>query len=104
MSGEIKVDKKDPIAVVTIFRPEKLNSVTHEMLISFDETVARLTNDKDIAVIIFTGEGEKAFSAGFDLDTVKELEGETKTEFFKLLESSMRTIREARNCITISRL
>ncbi|MHA1903980.1 MAG: enoyl-CoA hydratase/isomerase family protein [Candidatus Thorarchaeota archaeon] len=102
MSGEIKVDKKDPVAVVTIFRPEKLNSVTHEMLISFDETVARLTNDKDIAVIIFTGEGEKAFSAGFDLDTVKGLEGETKTEFFKLLESSMRTIREARNCITIA--
>ena len=102
MSGEIKVDKKDPIAIVTISRPKKLNSVTHEMLISFEETVSRLTNDKDIAVIIFTGEGEKAFSAGFDLDTVKGLKGDIKYEFFKLLESSMRTIREARNCITIA--
>ncbi|MHA2162582.1 MAG: enoyl-CoA hydratase/isomerase family protein [Candidatus Thorarchaeota archaeon] len=102
MSGEIKVDKKDPIAVVTISRPKKLNSVTHEMLISFEETVSRLTNDKDIAIIIFTGDGEKAFSAGFDLDTVMGLKGDTKYEFFKLLESSMRTIREARNCITIA--
>jgi hypothetical protein len=39
MSGEIKVSKDGPIATVTITRPKKLNSVTHDMLKSFEDKV-----------------------------------------------------------------
>jgi enoyl-CoA hydratase len=102
MNGEIIVTKDGPIATVTISRPKKLNSVTHEMLKSFDEKVSLLTNDPEVTAIIFTGKGEKAFTAGFDMGTVMGLRGQDAYDFFKLMEAAIRSIREARNCITIA--
>jgi enoyl-CoA hydratase/carnithine racemase len=102
MSGEIKVSKDGPIATVTISRPKKLNSVTHDMLKSFEDDVSLLTNDPDVRAIIFTGEGEKAFTAGFDMETVMGLRGQDAYDFFKLMESAIRQIREAKNCITVA--
>ncbi len=102
MNGEIRVDVKDAIATVTISRPQKLNSVTYEMLVSFEDRVARLLNDKSIFAVVFTGEGEKAFCAGFDLDMVRSLEGQRHYDFFKILEQVIRTVKIARNTITIA--
>jgi enoyl-CoA hydratase len=72
------------------------------MLESFDESVSRIANEPNIRAIIFTGEGEKAFSAGFDLDTIQGLKGQAAIDFFKLLERAMRQIRENRTCITVA--
>jgi enoyl-CoA hydratase/carnithine racemase len=102
MSGEIKVSKDGSIATIIISRPEKLNSVTHEMLKLFNEKVGHTANDPEITAIIFTGEGKKAFSAGFDMATVMGLEGMKAYDFFKLMEGAIHELREARNCITIA--
>ncbi|MHA1948473.1 MAG: enoyl-CoA hydratase/isomerase family protein [Candidatus Thorarchaeota archaeon] len=102
MSGEIKISLHDSHAIVTISRPEKLNSVTKDMLVAFNEQVSQLANDPKIRAIIFTGEGDRAFSAGFDLETVAGLQGEEVTDFFKLLERTIRLIREDRTTITIA--
>ena len=102
MTGEIKVDIKDALATITISRPDKLNSVTKEMLIDFNEQVMQIINNPNIRIIVFTGEGDRAFSAGFDLEMIMGLEGKEVTEFFKLLERTMRLIRENRNCLTIA--
>ncbi len=104
MNGGIKISKDDQIAIVTISRPAKLNSVTKEMLISFDEQVDLLTNDPETAVIVFTGEGEKAFTAGFDLEMITSLANDEVYDFFKLLERAMLRIREANTCVTIAAL
>jgi enoyl-CoA hydratase len=98
----IIVTVQDSYAIVKISRPEKLNSVTKAMLESFDESVSRIANEPNIRAIIFTGEGEKAFSAGFDLDTIQGLKGQAAIDFFKLLERAMRQIRENRTCITVA--
>ncbi len=102
MSGEILVSVEDSYAIITISRPSKLNSVTKEMLESFNEKVQSIANNPMIRAIIFTGAGEKSFSAGFDLEMVKELEGQASTDFFKLLERTIRMIRQNRTCITIA--
>ena len=102
MTGEIRVNIKDAYAIITISRPDKLNSVTKDMLVEFEEKVSQIANNPGIRVIIFNGEGDRAFSAGFDLETVTGLEGEEVTEFFKLLERSMRLIRQNRTCITVA--
>jgi enoyl-CoA hydratase/carnithine racemase len=101
MSGEIKVTIHDSHAVVMISRPEKLNAVTKDMLVDFNEQVLQITNDPKMRAIIFTGDGDRAFTAGFDLETVGGLEGDDVQEFFKLLERTMRLIRENRNCVTV---
>lgn len=102
MNGEIVVTVEDAYAIVKISRPTKLNSVTREMLESFSEQVSSISNNPKIRAIIFTGEGNKAFSAGFDLEMVTGLEGQEITDFFKLLERTMRTIRQNRSCITVA--
>ena len=72
------------------------------MLESFSEKVQSIANNPKIRAIIFTGEGQKSFSAGFDLDMIKGLEGQSVTDFFKLLERTMRLIRQNRTCVTIA--
>ena len=102
MSGEIRVESHDSYAIVTISREEKLNSVTRDMLYSFKEVVSQIANEPNIRVIVFTGEGDRSFSAGFDLNTVKGLVGEEAKDFFKTLEKVIRDIRQNRTCITIA--
>ncbi|MFW9844040.1 MAG: enoyl-CoA hydratase/isomerase family protein [Candidatus Thorarchaeota archaeon] len=102
MKGEIIVTTEDSYAIVKISRPKKLNTVTKDMLESFSKQVSTISNNPKIRAIIFAGEGEKSFSAGFDLDTVKGLEGQETTDFFKLLERTIRTIRQNRSCITVA--
>ena len=79
-----------------------MNSVTKDMLVDFNEQVSQIANNPNIRAIIFTGAGDRAFSAGFDLETVTGLEGAEVTEFFKLLERTMRLIRENRTCVTVA--
>ncbi len=100
--GKIIVDQKGPVATVTFSRPDKLNSVTWEMLKSFSQKTNELINDSEVRAIVFTGEGEKSFSAGFDLDTVIGLSGSERTEFFMDLESCMKAMRHADSCIMLS--
>jgi enoyl-CoA hydratase len=102
LTGEIKVRIEDSHAVLTISRPEKMNSVTKPMLVDFSEQVSQILNNPSIRAVIFTGEGDRAFSAGFDMDTIMGLKGAEVTEFFKLLERTMRIIRENRTCVTIA--
>jgi enoyl-CoA hydratase/carnithine racemase len=102
LTGDIIVTLEDSYAIVKISRPDKMNSVTKKMLESFHDQVSKIANEPNVRIIIFTGEGDTAFSAGFDLDTVKGLEGQEAKDFFKLLEKTMRLIRENRTCITVA--
>ncbi len=102
MSGDIIVTVEDSYALVKISRPDKLNSVTKEMLEAFYEQVSKIANEPSIRALIFTGEGDRAFSAGFDLEMVKSLKGQEAVDFFKLLEKAIRQVRENRTCITIA--
>ncbi|MBM7643852.1 enoyl-CoA hydratase/carnithine racemase [Scopulibacillus daqui] len=63
----VELAAKDHIAYVTINRPEVLNCFDYQTLLSLEEAVQSLYTSKDARVVIFTGAGEKAFSAGADL-------------------------------------
>lgn len=56
----------DGLAVLTINRPEKLNTMTAELLDEAVQTLTTLNADESIRVLIFTGAG-RAFCAGGDL-------------------------------------
>ncbi|MEO1966770.1 crotonase/enoyl-CoA hydratase family protein [Hyphomonas sp.] len=64
---EIKLEKEDGIAILTLHRPDKMNAFTgkmmQEMIEAFDITDA----DDDVRVVIVTGHGDRAFCAGADL-------------------------------------
>ena len=66
----IKVEKKDKIATVTLNRPESLNAMNSETMDEYESVISELSKDDEVRVIILTGAG-KAFSAGGDIKGMK---------------------------------
>ncbi|WP_375088144.1 enoyl-CoA hydratase-related protein [Peribacillus sp. RS7] len=61
------------IGYVTVNRPDVLNCFDYETLSELQEVIDAVYTSGDIRVVIFTGAGEKAFSAGADLKERKAL-------------------------------
>ncbi len=61
------VEKQDGVVVLTLNRPEVMNSFNFTMLYALKEQIDAIRFDQDIRVIIITGSGQKAFCAGADL-------------------------------------
>lgn len=64
-------DKQDRIATVTINRPEKRNAWTAQVSEEVVEVFRAMEDDPEVLVTIFTGAGDKAFSAGADLGNAR---------------------------------
>jgi len=62
----IKIEKKDHIALITIDHPPA-NAWNLGTMLDFEKVVDDVENDKEVRVVILTGGGEKCFSAGFDV-------------------------------------
>ncbi|ANB58137.1 enoyl-CoA hydratase/isomerase family protein [Anoxybacillus sp. B7M1] len=71
--ANILLEKRDYIGFVTIHRPEVMNCFDYATLVQLGEVVDQIYFDRDIRVVIFTGAGDKAFSAGADLKERKTL-------------------------------
>ena len=69
-SDQISVAIHDAVALVTINRPEKLNSVTPEMSAALESFAAWANDADDVRAIVLTGAGERAFCAGSDIRTL----------------------------------
>jgi 2-(1,2-epoxy-1,2-dihydrophenyl)acetyl-CoA isomerase len=61
------VEKSDGVATVTLNRPDRMNSLTTAMLSELAVVLPELANDPAVRVVVLTGAGERAFSAGADL-------------------------------------
>jgi len=71
--SKVVFEKKGHIGYVTLNRPEALNCFDYETLQQLGEIVEQIHIDKDVRIVIFTGAGDKAFSAGADLKERKTL-------------------------------
>ncbi len=67
------VDVAGSTAVVTINRPDKLNSLDADTLESLDRAMADLAADKRCMTVIITGAGDRSFSAGADINYISSL-------------------------------
>ena len=66
-SETILYEKKDRIAYITLNRPERMNALGRELGQARARALKDASEDDDILVVIFTGAGGRAFSAGADL-------------------------------------
>lgn len=81
----VLLEVKDHIAYVTVNRPDVLNVFDYNTLVRLGEIVDELRTNKDVRVVIFTGAGEKAFSAGADLKERKTLtEAQVRRNVYKI--------------------
>jgi enoyl-CoA hydratase len=63
----IHYDTEEHVAIVTIDRPDAMNSLTKEMLAALDAVFADIDADDELWVAILTASGDRAFCTGMDL-------------------------------------
>ena len=61
----------DPVALITLNRPDKLNALTYPMLTSVRAAFARAEADPAVVGIVVTGAG-RGFCAGLDAEVLKQ--------------------------------
>ncbi|MCB8913842.1 enoyl-CoA hydratase/isomerase family protein [Rhodococcus rhodochrous] len=75
------------IAVLTINRPDRMNSMVVKMFEEFN-TAAYALRDTDARALILRGAGDRAFCAGFDLDEIGVITEMGVREFLKFQETA----------------
>ena len=97
--NHVLYEKKDGIAVITLNRPEVRNALTLAMLYEIERLFKEADADDGVRVIVFTGAGDRAFSAGLDLSDLTNFmaaeEDPDNTELFAG-ERGFRAVRETK--------
>ncbi|GAA5112065.1 enoyl-CoA hydratase [Haloechinothrix salitolerans] len=68
MTEVVRYERRGPVAVVTMNRPEYRNAQNSAMTYALDDAFTRAVEDDAVKVIVLAGEG-KHFSAGHDIGT-----------------------------------
>jgi enoyl-CoA hydratase len=71
---QISYERRGPVAVITIERPERMNAIGAQTSRELIDAWTRFRDDDGALVAILTGAGDRAFSAGGDLKS--HLDGE----------------------------
>ena len=80
----VTTSKSDGICTVKINRPDKLNAMNMDVAKELIKTFETLGKDDSVKVIILTGEGDKAFSAGADIEYMSKISPDESVEYAKL--------------------
>jgi naphthoate synthase len=64
--GDIRYDLAEGIAKITICRPEVRNAFRPQTLFELQDAFNRARDDRDVGVVVLTGEGPDAFCSGGD--------------------------------------
>lgn len=67
----IRTDNVDGVCIVTMDDPPA-NTYTHEMMRQLDDAILEARFDEDVHVIVLRGAGDKFFSAGANIQMLKE--------------------------------
>jgi enoyl-CoA hydratase len=67
MTDELVRERRGPILVLRLNRPEARNALTARLLSDIGTAVLEAESDPEVRVIVLTGTGDRAFCAGMDL-------------------------------------
>jgi len=92
--SNILVEKRAPIAILTLNRPQVLNALNAATLTELELAVEELAADPEIRVVLLAGAGPKAFAAGADIGELAQLDeasgrayAERGQAFFRRIET-----------------
>ena len=78
--SEVLYERDGAIATVTLNRPERMNTISHPMLVALSEALLEAGRDSAVRAIVITGAG-RAFCAGLDLGDAASADGVKKGGF-----------------------
>jgi enoyl-CoA hydratase len=67
----VDLERRGPVAVLTLNRPEALNALSVEMLDLLGDLLDAIEEEPALRAVVLTGAGEKAFTAGADIAHMK---------------------------------
>jgi enoyl-CoA hydratase len=73
----VLLEKRAPIAVITLNRPQVLNALNDFMLHELAAAIEDAAADESIRVVLLKGAGPKAFAAGADINELAALDAES---------------------------
>ncbi len=73
MTGRVTFAAQDGIAQIVLDRPDKMNAITPEMTRELQRVCGAIAADRSIRVVTIAGAGDRAFSAGSDLNALADL-------------------------------
>jgi len=76
----VHYDVRDGVAYLTLDDPPA-NTYTHEMMCQLDEGILKARFDRDVHVIVLTGQGDKMFCAGANINMLQTAEPNFKYYF-----------------------
>ncbi|KKL44501.1 hypothetical protein LCGC14_2365070, partial [marine sediment metagenome] len=78
MSEELLEERSGRVLTLTINRPEKLNSLSPEVLLRLGDILGDLATSDEVRCVVIRGAGEKAFSSGYDIGRIPEGAADTE--------------------------
>jgi len=80
----ILYEKREGTATITINRPEVLNALNEETILEILSRLEDAERDETIRVIVITGAGDRAFSAGADIKMIKDMDSSKARDVSRL--------------------
>ncbi len=71
--GDLRLQRADSIARLTLSRPEARNSLTFAMWAALPGIARELAADRSVRVLVIAGSGTRAFSAGADIGELPDI-------------------------------
>ena len=68
--ADIRFERRGPLGLVTLDRPQALNALTMEMCLAFKARLDAWSRDQDVEAVVVRGAGERAFCAGGDIRAI----------------------------------
>lgn len=87
----VNFEKKNSVGIITIDRPEAMNSLNADVLNELSAVVDKADADQEVKCIVVTGAG-RAFVAGADIANMQSLDEEEGFEFGRLGQEVFRKI------------
>src|SRR5690606_12092332 len=99
MTEAIQVTRKDHLAVVTLNRPEKMNSLNYNDWIQLAQVLRELSADDHVRCVVLLGAGGRAFSAGADIAefTTRRQNAEQAAIYGVATQAAMDALAECRH-------
>jgi enoyl-CoA hydratase len=79
--SNLRVERRPPLAVVTLDRPKALNALNAATLAELESAFEELAADTAVRVVLLTGTGGRAFAAGADIRELEALAAEEARAF-----------------------
>ncbi len=90
--ANLRLEKRPPLAQVTLDRPKVLNALNAEMLDELAAAFDELAADESVRVILLAGAGDRAFVAGADIGELAALAPEQAQAFAQRGQAVFRRI------------